>query len=148
MRRSAVRVACCLLLTNVLCGLLVGCGPSGPTRNYAEVTGAVKYQGKPVANGEVIFQPASGAPVVAKIGADGNYKMEGVIGPNTVMITNPKPEQPKTSTDDIAKNKAAMADYEKAVQSAKIVPDRYSSVNSGLNFEVKAGKNKADFDLQ
>lgn len=147
MHRSLFRFNCCVVLSGIFCGLMIGCGPSGPTRNYAEVTGNVKYKGKPVANGEVVFQPAAGASVVGKIGADGNYTIQAVVGANTVMINNPKPEQPPASPD-MAKNKAAMADYEKAVVAAKIVPDKYSSTTSGLSFDVKAGKNKADFDLQ
>lgn len=147
MARSSVHVAYCFVLTNVCCGLMVGCGPSAPVRNYAEVTGTVKYQTKPAANAEIVFQPAAGAPVVGKIGPDGTYTIQGVIGPNTVMINNPKPPPP-AATADIAKNKSAMADYEKAIKEAKIVPDKYAGTQSGLTFDVKAGKNKADFDLQ
>ena len=147
MARSSVHFAYCFVLANVFCGFVVGCGPAGPTRNYAEVTGTVKYKAKPAANAEVVFQPAAGAPVVGKIGADGAYTIQGVIGPNTVMINNPKPPPPAASTD-IAKNKSAMADYEKAIKEAKIVPDKYAGTTSGLSFDVKAGKNKKDFDLE
>ena len=147
MPRSSVHCAYYFVLAHVCCGLIAGCGPAGPTRNYAEVTGTVKYKAKPATNAEVVFQPAAGAPVVAKIGADGTYTIQGVIGPNTVMINNPKPPPPAASTD-IGKNKSAMADYEKAIKEAKIVPDKYAGTNSGLSFEVKAGKNKKDFELE
>lgn len=149
MVRPPVSVACCLVLVGVILTQLTGCGgPAGPKRDYADVTGTVKYNGKPVSKGTVIFQPASGAPVVGDLKDDGTYSLKGVIGPNTVMINNPVPPPPGKGGDDIAANKAAQADYDKALKAAKIVPDKYSSANSGLKFEVKAGPNKADFELQ
>lgn len=125
---------------------MLGCGPAGPKCNFAEVTGTVKYKTKPVANGEVVFQPAYGAPVVGTIGADGAYTIQGVVGPDTVMINNPAPPAPAASTD-IAKNKSDVAAHEKANNDAKIVPDKYSSTTLGLSFDVKARKNKKDLDL-
>ena len=149
MRRSMIHIAYSFILANVICSLLIGCGgPTGPKRTFGDVTGTVKHKGNPVANGSIVFQPPSGAPIVGNIKADGTYTLKGVIGPNDVMINNPRPEPPKAKAgDDFAKNKAAMAEYEKAINEAKIVPDKYTSPKSGLKFEVKAGKNTANFDL-
>src|SRR5437762_1355796 len=72
---------------------LVGCGgPTGPVRNYADVAGAVKYKGKPLTMGTVMFQPPTGAMATGDIKPDGTYTLKGVIGPNTVTIISRDPE--------------------------------------------------------
>ncbi|MDB5339998.1 MAG: hypothetical protein JWN70_5617 [Planctomycetaceae bacterium] len=147
MARPPVCLGYCLVLIGVCSAHLAGCTPAPPKREYAEVMGTVKYQGKPVSKGSIVFQPESGAPVVAELDAEGNYSLEGVIGPNDVMVRNPLPAA-AAHTDDIKANKAAQAEYDKAVKSAKIIPDKYSSTSSGLKFDVQPGTNSADFDLK
>jgi hypothetical protein len=125
--------------------LIVGCGgPKPPKREYADVAGKVTYKGQPLKSGTVTFQPAVGMAVVADIKPDGNYSLKGVIGLNTVMISNRQPD-PGPGEADPEKRKAAMAAIEKAKDTT--VPDRFGTPGSGLKFEVKAGSNKADFDV-
>jgi hypothetical protein len=149
MARPFVRRGHCLVLMSAFCIQLAGCGgPAAPKREYADVSGTVKYNGKPVTKGSVVFQPASGAAVIGELKEDGSYTLKGVIGSNTVMINNPTPQMPSAVSDDIAKNKAAMAQNEEAAKAAKTVPDNYATSKSGLTFDVKPGTNKADFDLK
>ncbi len=116
---------------------LWGCGaPSGPVRNYAEVTGTVKYQGKPLTMGQVIFQPGSGAAVTGDIQANGTYSLKGVIGPNAVMIVSRDPE-PKRTGEKVP-----------YVPPKDHIPAKYGTPSGAQGFEVKAGKNTADFDLK
>ncbi len=120
----------------LLCSL-VGCGgePAGPKRVYADVTGKVLFKGAPLKMGTVMFQPASGPPASAKIGPDGTYTLKGEIGPNTISIT---------SIEEVAR----IAEPGKSPPVQNHIPARYGTRDSGLNFEVKAGKNTADFDLK
>jgi hypothetical protein len=123
-----------------------GCGPSEPVREYAAVSGRVSYQGKPLNKGSVTFQSAFGAPVMAEIQQDGTYRMDAVVGSNTVMIVNreadPGPLAPGEERKRIAAAKAAM-DAAKTV-----VPDKYSTPASPLKFDVPhSGSTSADFDI-
>jgi hypothetical protein len=126
--------------------LMVGCGgPKAPKREYADVSGKVTYKGQPLKSGTVTFQPASGIAVIGDIQPDGSYSLKGVIGSNAVMISNRLPD-PGPGSADPEKRKAAMAAVEKAKETT--VPDRFGTPGSGLTYEVKAGANKADFDLK
>jgi hypothetical protein len=73
--------------------VLAGCQESGP-RRYA-VSGTVRFEGQPVATGEIRFSPASGAgrPDSALI-ADGKYSFRVTDGEKAVMIfaTSTDPE--------------------------------------------------------
>ncbi|MDB5341199.1 MAG: hypothetical protein JWN70_6818 [Planctomycetaceae bacterium] len=125
----------------VVCGLLlslaVGCGgaPAGPKRVFADVAGKVLYKGAPLKMGTIMFQPSSGAPASGKINPDGTYSLVGEIGPNTITIT---------SVEEVAK----IAEPGKSPPIQNHIPVRYGTRDSGLKFEVKAGKNTADFDLK
>lgn len=117
---------------------MVGCGgPAAPKREYADVVGTVTYEGKPLSKGSVMFQPDSGALVTGNIQADGKYSLKGVIGPNTVMIV---------SSDEAAPMSADKP--ETRVPPKSNIPERYGTPGSDLKFEVKAGQNKADFELK
>ena len=119
-------------------GLIVGCGgsPTGPKRTYADVVGKVSYKGAPVTMGSVMFQPATGPFVEGKINPDGTYTLKGEIGMNSVTIVSRDPIDPAApvvpGTTPVSKSH---------------IPERYGTRQSGLTFEVKAGKNTADFNL-
>jgi hypothetical protein len=60
------------LLAAVL--IVIGCGQSGP--RMVKVSGTVKFDGKPIANGDISFVPLSGgAPTILKI-TSGLYEGE------------------------------------------------------------------------
>lgn len=130
---------CCVLAVGLAFALsLSGCGPAPPPkREYAEVTGKVTYKGKPLEKGQVKFQPAAGAMETGDIKSDGTYSLNGVIGSNTVMITSQEEAGPMKADDP------------KSRQPPKtFIPPNYGTPASELKFEVKAGTNKADFDLK
>jgi hypothetical protein len=127
---------CCGLLFGLL---IIGCGPAAPKREYADVAGKVSYKGVPLKMGTVMFQPSSGPLVAGEIQSDGTYSLKGEIGENLVMITSSEAVDPAIAGDP-EKLKAA-----KPPKSH--IPDHYGMSLSGLKFDVKAGQNKADFDL-
>lgn len=129
-RRLDLPIWCCLVA-----GLIAGCGPAAPVRKLADVSGKVSYQGKPLTMGSVLFQPKSGPLAEGLIQSDGTYKLKGEIGPNTVTIVSRDPEAPG-------------ADPGKRTPTKSHIPEVYASPQGGLNFDVKAGSNTADFDLK
>lgn len=126
--------------------LVVGCGgPPELKRTFADVTGKVSYQGAALKMGTVTFQPAAGAAVEGQIGPDGTYSVKAVIGPNRVMVVS-REEAAGPPSPDPAARKAAEAAAKG--QPKVFVPESYGTAGSSLSFEVKAGTNKADFDLK
>jgi hypothetical protein len=127
-----------VLLSGLLLSTLWGCGgPAAPKREYADVTGKVTYKNQPVPKGQVIFQPATGAAVTGDLKSDGTYSMKGVIGPNTVTII---------SRDDMGATDANKPETRMMPKSH--IPEIYGTPGSNLKFDVKAGTNTANFDLQ
>ena len=127
-----------LLLAVIVGADLVGCGPPPPPkREFAPVTGKVTYQGQPLKLGQIMFQPPSGSVIVGEIKSDGTYSLDGVVGSNSITIISKDP-QPEMKADD-PKSKKAPKSY---------IPEIYGTPSSNLRFDVKAGPNKADFDLK
>ena len=118
---------------------IAGCsGETGPKREYGEVTGKVTYKGEALKMGDVMFQPASGAPAAGQIKADGTYSLKAVLGSNTVMITS----------RDAAPAAPAAGPLTSQPVPKSHIPEAYGSPQSTLKFEVKKGKNEANFDLK
>ncbi|MEX1231192.1 MAG: hypothetical protein WEB58_13180 [Planctomycetaceae bacterium] len=130
----------CLLLL-----ITAGCGETVVERELAEVKGTVTYNGNVLKKGTVTFQPASGAGAAAEIQPDGNFTLQAVVGPNTVMVVNrePDPGPGGAAPEERAKAMAAQT----AVDPATIVPDNYSTPASPLKYEVKAGPNTANLTI-
>ncbi len=69
--------------------VLAGCGPAAPDE-YA-VTGVVKYDGKVVPTGVVIFMPTGpGRRVNGPIGGDGHYELHAPAGSYKVAVVAPR----------------------------------------------------------
>lgn len=129
-----------LNLTIVFCLFIAGCGgPTGPVRKYADVSGKVSYKGVPLKMGTVMFQPASGPFASGTIQPDGTYRLKAEIGPNSVSIISRDPEDP--TPPDPAK-------LTTIVRPKSHIPEKYGEPASGLQFDVKAQGNQADFDLK
>lgn len=139
MRTNEVQSWACVLIYGLAIGSLAGCGgaPPAPKRQYADVVGKVSYKGEPLKMGQVMFQPTIGAVTIGDIKGDGTYSFKGVIGPNTVTIVSEDKSGPMSADDP------------KSRQPPKShIPAKYNTTNSGLKFDVKAGKNTADFELK
>lgn len=109
--------------------VLSGCGRGV---QFGEVTGSVKFKGKPLPNAVVFFMPQSGPAAAGATHEDGTFKMvtkrpgDGVLlGPCKVAIT---PFDP--------------------INSPLPIPTKYTDAEtSGLTANVEEGENVFDFEL-
>ena len=117
----------------------LGCGPAAP--KVAKVSGTVKFDGAPLAKGEIMFSPATGAvPVLAPI-TDGKYQVEAHAGKNRVEI------RAMRLAKNAPKNTGGPGS-ESAGRDENYIPGRYND-NSSLSAEVpESGSNAIDFDLK
>ena len=91
-RRDIGRGPRAFALGVVLAGMMVaGCGRDGPDRTV--VSGAVRYRGQPVKEGEIRFYPLPGTetPMALALIRDGQYVADGLggvpVGKHKVEIT-------------------------------------------------------------
>ena len=107
----------------------VGCGSDRPDIGY--VTGAVTFNGKPLPNAEISFEPKGKRFSFGRTDEQGRYEMKYIrdekgvaVGECVVRITVDDPNSPR-----------------------QYVPLKYNA-NSELRAEVKPGKNELNFDLK
>jgi hypothetical protein len=130
----------CLLL----CVGLTGCGVS-----TVEVTGTVRYNGKPLSSGTIQFLGADGVPSAATIQKDGTYCAR--ITPGTVKVIVSSVDEVRlteyTARSASARGRATPAPPAPAQQFSKI-PQRYSDwTTSGLTLAVEGDRTVQDLDL-
>ena len=127
------------MVSAILVALAVGCGgPNLPDLGY--VTGTVTMDGHPLQGAEVMFMISGGEgrPSVAVTDTNGWYQMQFAGAAKGVLLG--------THQVYISK-RAEPAEGEEAVEySAALVPAKYNT-ESELTFEVKSGKQVADFEL-
>lgn len=140
MRIASSKVGRSCLMVLGIAALSGGCNPEPyPKRDVGRVTGTITYNGAPVEMGQVIFQPPAGAFTMGEIQPDGTYSLEAVIGPNQVQIISRDPPDESLPEDRDGKPPEPPKSY---------IPEKYSTPQSGLTFEVEAGDNTADFELK
>jgi hypothetical protein len=71
-----------------LIATVVGCEKSEKL-SYANVSGTVNYNGKPIEKGQIVFSVAGYPPTVSDI-VDGKYTGQAVIGSNRVSVSAKK----------------------------------------------------------
>jgi hypothetical protein len=131
------------LLFGVVLASALGCGGS----KIASVSGTVKLDGEPLANAVVTFQPLGDGkmnPGVGSIGRTnekGEYRLRLIDGGNGAVQGMHRVEI-SCPVDDGQNS----PDEDRATKPPNKVPDRYHA-ESKVTYEVKAGENKADFDL-
>jgi hypothetical protein len=116
-----------------LLAVVAGCGPSGP--KMVEVTGAVKFDGKDVTEGDITFVPEDKTvgPEGGKI-TDGRYKLKVKEGKNRVRIlaTRGAPGKKGPMGEDFVE---------------QYIPKQYNEETT-LSADVTSGKTEHDFDLR
>jgi hypothetical protein len=138
------------------CGWLVvlvifsGCGPA-----KTEVSGIVRYQGKPLSFGTVLVVDTDGMPYTSPISDEGAYTARGVpVGPvrfavlvrdeRRITVKLPK----RVPGWRHAKMDLSQRDDNETAAKPQI-PPRYAAVGtSGLSTILQPGSNTFDFDLQ
>jgi hypothetical protein len=118
-----------VLLTAAL--LLAGCAPG-----LGQVSGKVKYKGQPLPTGTITFYDQKNNPTSSAIGPDGSYSVQKVAaGPVKITVSVPM-------------NISFMGDRPPPGPKAPPLPAKYiDPEKSGLDFEVKAGDQVHDFNL-
>jgi len=127
-----------LLSVSLVAVPIGGCTPAYPNREKAIVQGTVTYQSEPLTMGTIMFQPESGAFTSGEIQPDGTYSLEGVVGPNRVMIVSREPNEAPAEGEPPGSREPPNS----------YIPDTYGGPTSGLQFNIEAGENTADFDLK
>ncbi|MDP1799364.1 MAG: hypothetical protein Q8K78_17845 [Planctomycetaceae bacterium] len=146
----------------VLCAVvLLGCGRSGDgfTGDRGEVSGKVTIKGQPAPEGcSIIFQSKEGPnySALGTVNANGEYSLlyngKASLPAITYTATVIPPLANSSGTMSTEQMTTSAADMTKSIKS-KVKPKlpfaaSYSSaLTSGLEFTVKKGPNKADFDL-
>lgn len=125
------------LLAILVLTSLAGCNRSNAKPEYP-VTGTVKFDGKAVETGTVLFRAAEGDQRGFS-GAiqNGNYELKATAGKMKVQIT---------ATRLIPGKFEELNPGEKSPVGEMYIPARYNTL-SELTAEVQAGSNKFDFDL-
>jgi len=149
--------------------LVVGCGTENPVP--AKVRGVVRYNGKPLHGGNVIFHSSDKGSYNATIAQDGSGNYEAVDLPTGELqvsvvteFLNPNPKGgsakfAKAASKIDAEYAAGMTKMKAAagapVSSAELaarytkIPDKYGNKDtSGLVVTLERGKNEFDFDLK
>jgi hypothetical protein len=144
MKWSSVKTSRIVLAAVVLTvlGNTVGC-PSRNSLSLQKVEGSVKYRGKLLEHGLVVFMPergTPGSPAVGAIQADGSFRMqtndqEGAAqGRHHVLV------QCRESPAPPAKPQMVLL--------KSLIPEKYSNDASPLYFEVKTGENEYSISLE
>jgi hypothetical protein len=149
----------CLVLgaALVLLAAFSGCGPG-----RARVHGVIRYQGKPLKGGTIIFLAADNQAYPAPIAQDGSYQIAAVpCGPVRVAIqpaasrVPPRPQSDGKDDDAFARKAMAADDAAKraskrpAAGPGEALPAQYADAGkSGLSFELRSADHDYSPDLK
>ncbi len=125
---------------------LLGCGQAGGEKT-GSVSGTLTYKNAPLANVVVTFTPEKGRPATGETDAAGKFTLSSfgkndgaVLGKHKISLTDKPTGIPAMPGTPEAANATAGVDR---------FPAKYkTAASSGLEFEVKAGSNTWDHDLQ
>ncbi|HVJ68964.1 MAG TPA: hypothetical protein VM510_13330 [Caulifigura sp.] len=128
---------------------LAGCGKSNEKATFP-VKGVVKFEGKPLEFGSVVFVPKGGGPTAqANIAPDGSYELgsysltDGAVpGTHQVMILADKPAGTGAGAlpEDVIKKPTG--------GNVSVIPEKFADLtNSGLEVTVKSQPNTVNFAL-
>jgi hypothetical protein len=139
---NGLRLERIALVALVACGPIIGCGPG-----RGEVSGTVRYNGKPLPSGTIQFLGSDGVPCAGTIHSDGTFSVQVPAGEAKVIVS--------------CLDEAKLKQYSGALMAAKgrgippsqpgklsLIPLRYADwTNSGLTVVVTSGKTEQDFNL-
>jgi hypothetical protein len=126
----------------VLLLLAAGCGSSG---GLTEVTGTVRFQGRPLPSGSVTFVGADGARSHSAINETGEYRVQGVARGKARISVVSEPRVPAGLMKPGPGGPAAPARVEKPIA----IPKHFNKAeSSGLSVEIDSRKQQHDIDLE
>jgi len=133
------------IVLSVACSGLLGLGGCGEARNSAVVTGKVTVKGQPLADIGVSFEPqgsGAGRGSFGRTDAAGQYSLNFVDNDQPGALIG----KHRVTFRDLAAAAAQESDAGNLPKQTIRFPAKYMS--EGLEYEVKAGTNQADFDLK
>jgi hypothetical protein len=128
---------------------LLGCADAA--RELAPVVGRVTYEGKPLANADVVFAPENGDRVASgRTDQEGHYRLGtlvagdgAIVGSHRVTISARGPDKP--GPPGFVGSGLPGGDK---VPGEPLIPEKYfSPETSGISRDVQLGNNEFDFDL-
>jgi hypothetical protein len=120
-----------------------GCGPS-----QSQVTGTVRYKGKPLPSGTIQFLASDGLTYPGTIQADGSFAVRVPAGEAKVLIRCVDEERLSRFTARLAGKSGRIAAPAVAAGNFSLIPQRYADWStSRLAVRVMRGKTTQDFDL-
>jgi hypothetical protein len=127
----------------VLSVALAGCGPG-----QAEVSGTVRYKGKPLPSGTIQFLASDGLIYPGTIQSDGSFAVRVPAGEAKVLIRCVDEERLSRFTARQAGKSGRIAAPAAAAGSFSLIPQRYADWGtSHLAVRVERVKTTQDFDL-
>lgn len=144
-------------LAGVLVLGVVGCGKrDGPA--FANVSGMITYNGKPLEKGQISFQTDGRPPTVADI-VDGKYHGQAMIGSNKVAVAAFRKAAKARELPDTAKKQVAA--YQALNKSGgggtatqfdpsmeDYIPDDYGKATKQIRVVEAGGQNQFNFDIK
>lgn len=150
----------CVIAVAVFALVATGCGD----RPRSRVHGVVKFEGKPLAGGMLIFLTSDNMTTVADIQPDGTYSVEGVARGSvkvSVQQQQPRPApRPQTAAggrsneasaaDDLARRRGGAEEPPPPpAQSGPRLPAKYTDpAQSGLSFDLTDANFEYNIDLK
>jgi hypothetical protein len=148
-------IALVSLLVLVCLATSPGCGGSGRTP-LGQVTGTVSYNGQPIASGTIIFEVPGARPANGKI-VGGQIQEVTTYDPNdgvpvgqakiAVFATEAPASSPAATGGDPGQPIVIDENYMGGGAKPLIPPKYNDPATSGLNWEIKKGKNTVTLDL-
>jgi|SRR5579883_1802643 len=131
------------LLALLLCVSISGCG-----RSMTEVSGTVRYNGKPLPSGTIQFLGADGVPHSGKIQPDGTYSVQVPTGTAKIIVSCVDESRLNKFTAQSTANRGRTAPPSSPAEKFSLIPTRYADWDSsGLMVNVTHGKTVHDIDL-
>jgi hypothetical protein len=131
------------LLAVLLAVPITGCGPG-----RGEVSGTVRYNGKPLPLGTIQFLGQDGIPHAAPIQSDGTYTVSVPAGEAKVIVSCMDEYRLNQFTAQLAAGRSRATPPPASNKSFSLIPSRYTDWNaSGLTALVERGKSVHDFNL-
>ncbi len=134
------------LVALALCAAFAGCGPS-----VGELRGIVRYNGKPLEQGNIQFLAKDGIPRTARLGPNGTFTVSMPAGTAKVMVVSMDERKLGRFTRAMAGRGGPggrMAPPRMPRGNFSRIPQRYGDWDtSGLTVEVASGTMVHDFTL-
>ena len=130
-------------LAVLLCPVLAGCAG-----RHAEVTGIVRYDGKPLSHGTIQFLGTDGIPRAGTIQRDGSFCVHVPVGVAKVIVTCLDELQVQRVSTALAGRQGRVAPPSPPSDSFTHIPLRYADWDaSGLAITVESGMTVHDVAL-